>query len=129
MGGLGGRGPQNVNPARSTLENNGRGIDNPTRTTNQKDQLQVEQKKHQEIAQRAISEKQQQGSGSVSNAGTSTITNGQSVKSQQKKPEGGETVDKIRNLSKQTTQEMTRSAAEAASKRAKKAQDASVSKQ
>ena len=98
----------------------GRGppADNPARTTIQKeDQLQAERKKHQEMVQHAAREKQ---------ANTDSKGESQDV-SQQKSTESRSIGERVRSQTNQSTQEMTRSAAEASAKRAQKAQDASVS--
>ena len=114
---------QNRNQARTTLQDGGRGrsatgrgppAENPARTTIQGDQLQAERKKHQEMVQQAARDKQQKDSSPIS-------------ASVPKASASSNVADKVKNQANQTTQEMTRSAAEASSKRSKKAQDASVS--
>ena len=133
MGGLGSRGAQNANPARTTLQDDGRGkstmgrgppAENPARSTIQKeDQLQIERKKHTEMVQQAARTKQQQKEdGSLSQSNNDKSQNAPGMN-----PDSRKTDDKVKSQSNQTTQEMTRSAAEASSKRAKKAEDASVS--
>ena len=127
MGGLGSRGAQNANPARTTLQDDGRGkstmgrgppTENTSRTTIQKeDQLQIERKKHTEMVQQAARAKQQH-----NEEDSSSQSNNDKIQNPLEKIE-----DKVKSQSNQTTQEMTRSAAEASSKRAKKAEDASVS--
>lgn len=137
MGGLGGMVSQNMNSARSTLQDDDRGrgstmgrgppAENPARSTIQKeDQLQAERKKHQEMVQQAARDKQQPKGSAASSPPNINTTNsgGQSL---QRNTENRSLGDKVRSQTKQSTQEMTRSATEASSKRAKKAQDASVS--
>lgn len=116
---------QNRNQARTTLQDDGRvrnttgrgpPPDNPARTTIQQDELQAERKKHNEMVQQAARDKRQPNDSAPT-----------SPPLQQKNTESRTVADKVRSQTNQTTQEMTRSAAEASSKRTKKAQDASVS--
>ena len=140
VGGGGGRGPQIiVNPARSTLQNESRGgnagrgtpAENPARTTIQKQkevELQLERKKHQEmVEQSSRAPNEQQGDGSTSQKLTTESKNESQEKLQQKKIETRQVEDAGQSQQNQTTQELRRTAAEASTKRAKKAQDASVS--
>lgn len=140
VGGGGGRGPQIiVNPARSTLQNDSRGgsagrgspAENPARTTIQtqnEDQLQLERKKHQEMVEQASrAQRDQQGDGSSSQKLTNESSVEKQEKVQQKKIETRQVDDASQSQQNQTTQELRRTAAEASTKRTKKAQDASVS--
>ena len=140
MGGGGGRSPQIiVNPARSTLQNEIRGgnagrvtpAENPARTTIQKQkesELQLERTKHQEMMEQASrAPNEQQGDGSTSQNRSTENKNESLEKLQLKKIETRQVEDAGQGQQNQTTQELRRSAAEASTKRAKKAQDASVS--
>jgi hypothetical protein len=88
---------------------------------NQKeDQLLLERKKHQEMVSQAARERQQQDGESTQQA----RDNKSPIGSQEKVQRAEDPVNIGRN---QTAQEMRRSAAEASTKRSKKAEDASVS--
>ncbi|KAL7488030.1 hypothetical protein ACHAW6_013616 [Cyclotella cf. meneghiniana] len=139
VGGGGGRSPQIiVNPARSTLQNEirsgnaGRGTpaENPARTTIQKQkesELQLERTKHQEMMEQASrAPNEQQGDGSTSQNRSTENKNESLEKLQLKKIETRQVEDAGQGQRNQTTQELRRSAAEASTKRAKKAQDASM---
>lgn len=126
-----------MNPARSTLQDDSKGrstfgrgppADNPGRTTIQKeDQMQLERKKHQEMVQRAARDRQQKNGSDTAPKSISNGVNEDEVKPEKRNIESRKLEDQIRSQNVQSTQEMTRSAAEASAKRAKKAQDASVS--
>lgn len=126
-----------MNPARSTLQDDSKGrstfgrgppADNPGRTTIQKeDQMQLERKKHQEMVQRAARDRQQKNGSDTAPKSISNGVNEDEVKPEKRNIESRKFEDQIRSQNVQSTQEMTRSAAEASAKRAKKAQDASVS--
>eukprot|EP00804_Cyclotella_cryptica_P018767 CCRYP_007249-RA/>CCRYP_007249-RA protein AED:0.25 eAED:0.25 QI:211/0.85/0.87/1/1/1/8/367/1439 len=133
----GGRGPQIiVNPARSTLQDDSKGAgadrrppaENPARTTVQKqkeNQLQLERKKHQEMVEQASGAQQKQQDNRSTSQKHTNESERENEKLQQKKIETSQVGDADQTQQNQTAQELRRTAADASTKRAKKAQDAS----